>query len=246
MQPDHIMLKALLELVLHLAVVLPLLLWFMKERKRENYLKLGLFAALYIFNQLALSLPNHVAVFDFTGGNWNWSGKIYGILVGVLSIVFFKKYFAENNFITIKQEQRSVRITVIAAASLTLFSIVLSYFMGSSDWNNETLLFELTMPSTEEELMFRGVLLALLLSALKPRIGFWGNPSVLITAVLFGFVHAFGLNKDYSLSFDPLFFLMTGLGGYVWGWITWKSRSILLAWLSHNFCNFFGTLVTML
>lgn len=239
------MLKSFLELVMHLALVLPLALWLMKDRSRENYLKLGLFAVLYIVNQLALSLPNDVPAVDFIGGNWNWSGKILGILVAVISIVLFRNYFADYYFITLKQERSNIKVTLIAAASLTLFSIVLSYFMGSSDWDNETLLFELTMPSTEEELMFRGVLLALLLSSLKPRMGFLGNPSVLITAVLFGFVHAFGFNKDYSLSFDPLFFLMTGLGGYVWGWITWKSRSILLAWLSHNFCNFFGTLVTM-
>jgi uncharacterized protein len=238
--------KPFLELLIHLAVVLPVLLWFMKARNRENYTRLALFAVLYIVNQLALGLPNYFPELDFVGGNWNWSGKIFGILVGVFSIILFKKYFTDNYFITLKQERSNVRVTVIAAAALTLFSLVLSYFMGGSDWDNETLLFELTMPSIDEELMFRGVLLALLLSTLKPRMGFLGNPSVLITAVLFGFVHAFGLNKDYTLSFDPLFFLMTGLGGYVWGWVTWKSRSIVLAYLSHNFCNFFGTLVTML
>ncbi|MCU0434226.1 MAG: CPBP family intramembrane metalloprotease [Bacteroidia bacterium] len=240
------MLKSFLELLIHLAVVLPLALWLMKDRSRKNYLRLGLFSVLYLINQLALSLPYYVPAFDFIGANWNWDGKILGILTGVISVLLFKNYFSENYFLTLKQERSNVKVTVITAAALTVFSIVLTYFMGRSDWDNETLFFELTMPSTEEELMFRGVLLALLLSTLKPQIRFLGNPSVLITAVLFGFVHAFRLNTDYSLSFEPLFFLMTGLGGYIWGWITWKSRSILLAWLSHNFCNFFGTLVTMI
>ena len=39
---------------------------------------------------------------------------------------------------------------------------------------------------------------------------------------------------------------LSGFAGYVWGWITIKSRSILLAIVSHNFSNFFGTLSTMI
>ncbi|MBP7500508.1 MAG: CPBP family intramembrane metalloprotease, partial [Chryseobacterium sp.] len=42
------------------------------------------------------------------------------------------------------------------------------------------------------------------------------------------------------------YFIQTGFAGYIWGWITIKSRSILLAILSHNFSNFFGTLSTMI
>ena len=94
--------------------------------------------------------------------------------------------------------------------------------------------------------MFRGILLGLLATSLKDKISFLGNPSVLLTAILFGFMHALTLNKDYSIDFEPIYFIQTGFAGYVWGWITIKSRSILLAIVSHNFSNFFGTLSTMI
>ncbi|MCA6364345.1 MAG: CPBP family intramembrane metalloprotease [Bacteroidetes bacterium] len=240
------MIKSFLELLLHLVVIIPLAIGLMNIRSRENYMRLALFSVLYIINQLALSLPNYVPAFDFIGGNWNWDGKVLGLVVGILSVILFKNHFNGNNFFTLRQNPATIRSTVVAVSLLTITSLALSFFMGNQQWDTETLIFEFTMPSIEEEIMFRGVLLGLLSTVLKPSVPRAGNPSVLITALLFGFVHAFGLTNDYSIHFDPFFFLMTALAGYVWGWVTVKSRSILLAYLSHNVCNWLGTLLTML
>ncbi|MGL5888355.1 MAG: CPBP family intramembrane glutamic endopeptidase [Bacteroidia bacterium] len=240
------MIKSLLELLMHLAIVLPVTVLFMKDRTKETWLKVLLFVIVYIVNQLALSLPNYVPAFSWINSNWNWDGKIYGLLVGVAGWLLLKPYFKENNFFTLQQYKPGFKPALYAVIALTVFSLVLTRLMGSSDFDTETLLFELTMPSLEEEIVFRGVLLGLLSSALKPSMGILGNPAVLITALLFGFVHALGFSSDYSINFDPLFFLMTGLGGFVWGWVTIKSRSILLAYLSHNICNSVGTLLTMI
>ena len=57
-------------------------------------------------------------------------------------------------------------------------------------------------------------------------------------------MHALTLTSD-SINFI-IYFLQTGSAGYIWAWITLKSKSILLAIISHNFSNFFGTLATML
>jgi uncharacterized protein len=240
------MIKSLLELLMHLAIVMPIVLFFVKDRTRDTWIKIILFAIIYIVNQLALSLPSYVPAFSWINSNWNWDGKIYGLLVGVAGWLLFKPYFKENNFFTLQQYKSGFKPALIAVISLTIFSLVLTRLMGSSDFDTETLLFELTMPSLEEEIVFRGVLLGLLASALKPRMGIFGNPAVLITALLFGFVHALGFSRDCSINFDPMFFLMTGLAGFVWGWVTIKSRSILLAYLSHNICNSLGTLLTMI
>lgn len=116
---------------------------------------------------------------------------------------------------------------------------------GGSPFDFETLAFQLTMPGIDEEIMFREVLLGLLLNALKDKISILGNPGILLTAILFGFLHALTLDKDYSISFEPIYFLQTGFGGYVWAWVAMKSRSILLPILSHVFANFFAALVAM-
>ena len=120
------------------------------------------------------------------------------------------------------------------------------FLLGKSDFDTETLAFQLTVPGIDEEIMFRGILLGLLATSLQDKILFLGNPSILITAILFGFMHALTLNENFTIDFEPIYFLQTFLAGYIWGWITIKSRSILLAILSHNLSNFFGTLSTMI
>ena len=59
-------------------------------------------------------------------------------------------------------------------------------------------------------------------------------------------MHALTIGKNNNINFSAVYFIQTGFAGYVWGWITIKSKSILLAILSHNFSNFFGTLSTMI
>ena len=132
-----------------------------------------------------------------------------------------------------------------AAIAIVVLATAVAYATGKSEFSAETLLFQLTMPGFDEELMFRAVLLGLLLVSLRERLPVIGNPAVLITAVLFGFMHALTLDKNLSVSFEPIYFVQTGIGGFVWAWIAMRTRSILLPILSHNLANFLAAAVTM-
>lgn len=83
------------------------------------------------------------------------------------------------------------------------------------------------------------------MSSLRPTFYFLGNPGVLLTAILFGLAHGLHLDSGYNVSFDLLYFLYTGIAGYVWGWITVQSGTFLYAVFSHSFAAFFGSLITM-
>jgi membrane protease YdiL (CAAX protease family) len=72
-----------------------------------------------------------------------------------------------------------------------------------------------------------------------------GNPSILITAILFGFAHAFFLSESYGVDFRVYPFIRTMVLGLIWDWITIKSRSILLALISHNLGNVGDKLIRM-
>ena len=127
-----------------------------------------------------------------------------------------------------------------------VLATIIWYVFRKTDFNIETLAFNLILPGIDEEIIFRGILLGLLMSILKENVFSIINPSVLVTSILFGFIHALKLNSHNSIDFDIIYFFQTGLAGYAWGWITVKSKSILFAILSHNFSNFFGTLITMI
>lgn len=240
------MTKIFLEAVLQIILLIPFTILFLKEKTKMNFLRIIIFIFCYLVYQISLVLPKINSAFDFIKSDWNWDGKIYGIIFGVVSYFVFRKYFFENNFFTFKQNKEGFKSAKIGAIVVVLLSTIIWFILGKSKFDLETLAFQISLPALDEEIMFRGILLGILATSLKEKISFLGNPSILITSVLFGFMHALTLDKNISVNFDPIYFIQTGFAGYIWGWITIKSRSILLAILSHNFSNFLGTLSTMI
>lgn len=240
------MTKNLLEAFLQVLILIPFAFLWLKERNKINFQRLTIFTLCYVLYQIFLVLPKINPMFDLIKSSWNWDGKIYGIIFGIASFFVFKNYFAENNFFTLKQNQKGFKNALIASIAIVLISTILWFLLGNTKFDIETLAFQISLPGIDEEIMFRGILLGLLATALKEKIKYIGNPSILLTSILFGFMHALTIDKNYAVDFEPIYFLQTGFAGYIWGWITIKSRSILLAILSHNFSNFFGTLSTMI
>ncbi len=238
--------RFLLEALIQVAGIALIAIFLVKAKTKENYLRVLFFALIFIVYQIALVLPKLSKSFDFIESNWNWEGKIFGIVWGVICYFVFRNYFAENDFFTFKQNAENSGKTWIVAVSVIVLMSVLYYFIAKSDFDTETLVFQLTMPALDEEIMFRGILLGLFLTALRERFLFLGNPAILLTAILFGFLHAFGLSKDYKLSFDIISFLHTGIGGYVFAWLALRSESLVLPILTHGLTNFFAALATML
>ena len=230
--------------LLNIAVILPLLLLFMKERTRENYCRIFSIVLCYYICNLALTAQFHIDCLNIIGGSWNWDGKIYGIIWGIVAYFIFRDQFSENKFFTFKQNRDGLK-PAIWAAVLVIGIPTLLGTLNTKEFNLETLLFQITMPGLDEEIMFRGVLLGLMCSCLRNDGPTWRNPANLITSVLFGLVHALTVN-DVSISFSISSFIWTGMIGYGLGYMTLKTRSILLAIVAHNLCNFLQNLVAMI
>lgn len=230
--------------LLHIAIILPLLLIFMKERTRENYLRvLGIVVCYFIYNAV-LTVQFQFDCLNIIHGNWNWDGKIYGIVCGVAMYFLFRRQFADNNFFTLKQNKEGLRSALKVALAIICVSI-LGGIVNDKEFNIETLLFQISMPGIDEEIMYRGVLLGLMCSALRTGNAVWRNPAIIINAVLFGLVHALSLS-DVALQFHTMNFVWTGLLGYGFGYITIRTRSILIPMLTHNLYNFSLNLLSMI
>lgn len=238
--------RLILEPILQIIFIVPFALFFMNQRTKENYLRVIFFALIYVVYQIVLVLPRLFQPLNLIESSWNWDGKIYGILFGIICYFVFRKYFSDNDFFTLRQDKDGFKKSLFVAIFIVVLATTIGILLGSNKFNFETLAFQLTMPGIDEEIMFRGILLGLLMSALKPKISFLGDPSILLTAILFGLVHALTIDKNNSIGFEPIYFVQTFIGGYTWAWVTVKTRSILLAILSHGFSNFFSALATML
>lgn len=234
----------LLEPILHLVIILPLLLIFMKERTTKNYLRVLCIVGCYLIYYFALTLQYHFDCFNLINGNWNWDGKIYGIACGVAMYFIFRRQFSENNFFTFKQNKEGLKSALKVAVAILAIAI-LGGVVNEKEFNLETLLFQISMPGIDEEIMYRGVLLGLMCSALRTGGAAWRSPAIIINAVLFGLVHSLTLG-DGALQFNSVNFMWTGLLGYGFGYITIKTRSILIPMLTHNLYNFTLNLLAMI
>ena len=173
----------LLEPILHLVVILPLLLIFMKERTKENYLRVLSIVGCYLIYYFALTLQYHFDCFNIIDGSWNWDGKIYGVICGVVAYFVFRRQFADNNFFTLKQNKEGLKSALKVVIAILSIAI-LGGIVNDNDFNPETLLFQISMPGLDEEIMYRGVLLGLMCSALRAGGATWRNPAIIINAVL--------------------------------------------------------------
>ncbi|MBE6199652.1 MAG: CPBP family intramembrane metalloprotease [Rikenellaceae bacterium] len=234
----------LLEPILHLVIILPLLLIFMKERTTKNYLRVLSIVGCYFIYYFALTLQYHFDCFNLINGNWNWDGKIYGIACGVAMYFIFRRQFSENNFFTFKQNKEGLKSALKVAVAILAIAI-LGGVVNEKEFNLETLLFQISMPGIDEEIMYRGVLLGLMCSALRTGGAAWRSPAIIINAVLFGLVHSLTLG-DGALQFNSVNFIWTAILGYSFGYITIKTRSILIPMLTHNLYNFTLNLLAMI
>ena len=230
--------------LLHIAVILPLLLIFMKERTRENYLRVLSIIVCYFIYNAALTMQFQFNCLNIIHGNWNWDGKIYGLACGIVLYFLFRRQFSDNNFFTIKQNKEGLRSALKVALAVMCISL-LGGIVNDNEFNLETLLFQISMPGIDEEIMYRGVLLGLMCSALRTGNAAWRNPAIIINAILFGLVHALSLS-DGALQINAMNFVWTGIIGYSFGYITIKTRSILIPMLTHNLYNFTLNLLSMI
>jgi membrane protease YdiL (CAAX protease family) len=240
------MIKILIEATLQVFLIIPFAVLLLKEKNKINFQRIFVFAFCYIVYQIVEVLPRLHSTFDIIKSSWNWEGKIYGIILGIVFYFLFRRLFRENDFFTFRQHKGNFKVAMLGAIIMVILSTGVWLIFGKSEFDFETLAFQISIPGIDEEIFYRGLLLGLLCTALKDKVSFLGNPGVLLTAILFGLMHSLKIDKTNLIGFDVIYFLQTGLAGYVWGWITIKSRSILLAILSHNFSNFFGTLATMI
>ncbi|MEL6535499.1 MAG: CPBP family intramembrane glutamic endopeptidase [Bacteroidota bacterium] len=236
------MTQRLVEALLQVAVVLPLVVLALEERKRASLKVVLVFVLFFVGNKALLSLPIVYDEARVIEGNWNWAGKIYAILGSVVFLFFYKKYHRADYFLTWKQNSTfKHRGFAVVLAIFIIGALINLIFPSPMVWNSETLLFQLTMPGLDEEIAYRGIMLGLLSNTLKKDLWFFGvrlgAPAIWISSILFGLVHGLMISPAYELYFYFEAFLTSLLYGLVWAWLTLKSGSILFSLISHNLAN---------
>jgi len=224
----------------------------MKKRDREFFLTVAVFGSYVFVRQLLLYLPIEFPSTRFVDGNWNWSGKLYVIGGSILFLVIYRKLGLKDYFLTARQNHTFSKKLMIKGIKtiLILMAISVGGLMLLTDpksWDLESVMFQLSMPGIDEEIAFRGIMIGLLVKILKPDVRIFslaiGNPAIIISAILFGLAHGFHLTNSMEPVFNLIPFMTSFAVGTIWGWLTVKSGSVLLALFSHNLGNTLSVLI---
>lgn len=237
---------AFLTYTFYLLLVLPVIL--LARKKNGHFWQYVLvFILFFEVNQALLHLPRYYSELQFIYGNWNWSGKILTFVFSVLFLVLYPQLSAKEVGITLRQSGSLKLPLLIVFIFILVPAIHGGVLVPAKELNLETLAFQLTMPTLDEELAYRGIMLALVNMATSQSKVFRGvSVANLITSLLFGFVHALSLSAGLNVSFEPWYFAQTFLFGLGLAYIVEQTRSLLLPMLAHSFGNFMLNLVAML
>jgi len=209
---------------------------FMKKNK-ENYLKIGIFAIIFLVYFIMRILPG---VIGFQNFELPWESRFLTIFSGILLYIIFKKHFSDSNYLKIKQDKQNLRLTILVSMIAIIGYFVIFYFRGfQQEPNIGYLIFVSIISILEEELYFRLIILGLLMSCLDKKTQYGKYIAVILSGFIFGFWHGTFYN------FDIINIITNCIYGSILGWITIKHKSILIPAIVHMITNVLGYIITV-
>ena len=176
----------------------------------------------------------------FEESAWNWSGKTFAVLAILGMVLALPKVNYKQLGLTARQAQGWQLGWIVALGFCAVLAIAALQFPPTSfdgDW--DTLTFQLLMPSADEELFFRGLLLVMIdqtfgVSRRTVGISFgWGG---ILSSVMFGLIHGIGFDGG-TFNFAAAHAAYTGFGGLILYWLWARTGSLAAPFVVHSFGN---------
>lgn len=209
-------------------------------RKGDVSLKwFGLCLLAFAFNEFGLSLGRWATRPLTQGLAWNWSGKILALSLSVIFICFLPQTLRKQMGLRFKQAKGSSPVWIgIGLYAVVFLSIAWVSPPPDTKAYWESFAFQMTMPSLDEELFFRGLLPVIIdrcfgvsRRVLGAEMG-WG---AIVSSIMFGLAH--GLSLKNGLSIDWIACAIPGAIGLVGCWVVQKTKSLLGPILMHSHGN---------
>lgn len=174
---------------------------------------------------------------------WNWLGKAMS-LGAMLAVASLPVFGLRKVGLTIRQRPGFGAPLIVFLVLTGLFAyLAATDDAGMADF--ETVAFQWTMPSFDEELFYRGVLLLAMNEAFTRRVSIFGASigyGGLLTSLLFGLAHGFGYSNG-GFEFDAMTVAATGIPSLLLLWMRERTGSLLLPILAHCASNGLFTVI---
>ncbi len=218
-------------------VVIGPLVWWRRRRLGEPTLgksewsRIAGVIGLFLVACVVLNLPR---IGYFAELSFNWQNKI---LLAILLLVLIRTSSTLSaSRVGLVAPKRGWWLPVLGC---TLLGLALGALAESTPASGEAIAFQAIVPGIDEELLYRGVMLALIDQALRPRWQIWQGSvgwSAVAVALLFGLVHGLQVSSE-GVTFDLAYLVITSLLGVIFIWIRIRWGSLYPAILAHNGVN---------
>ena len=192
--------------------------------------------ALYLtLDDLVTGLPHLLPSLQFVTGEWNWSGKLLSLAFSALVMLALR---LSPDAVGLRLRQEHARTGAIAVALFIVWGACLGLVFRPGEPDLETLAFQATMPGLAEELAYRGIAPALLLSLWprKPHVDGIPWAVILATSAAFGVWHALSY-ADGRFAFDLMSGLFPFIGSIPGGWLRFRTKSLVVPIAGHGLAN---------
>ena len=184
---------------------------------------------------------------DWIPGRYNWEGKLLAISLWIAIIIAFFRDRLTAIGLTFKQNGpfRNIAFGVAAFCAISWALAAVFQFQGVKSGAISDILYQISMPTLEEELWFRGIMLAMLIEAFTPK-GIQKPPvtaiilAALITSLSFWGVHVIRTDGDWGFVFDVWGNLVAGGFGVMFVIVRIGTGSLVLPMLLHTWVNTAG------
>lgn len=198
-----------------------------------------------VLDSVTTLTPLYVKALQVPGAHWNWSGKILDIAVMLVVAAIFiaaKRFTARDFGLTFRQAPGTWRSVVFMMIPYLIIIAMLTakYFGETKPQTAETIWYEATLPGLAEELLWRGILLALLDRVFTARIKLAGAEigyGAIALTLVFALVHGLHFGKALEIQTSGLGALMAGVTGFALVWLRLRTKSLALPVVLHNATN---------
>ncbi|MCR9129130.1 MAG: CPBP family glutamic-type intramembrane protease [Alphaproteobacteria bacterium] len=202
---------------------------------------------LYAVHKVAVFLPIMGLVPDLTPGRYNWEGKLLGVILVLLVgwLVFRGDLRSWGLTLSQRGPAPAAGFIVAGLTALAMAAFMYLYFPGVKSEPALDVAYQMTMPSLDEEFLYRGVMLVMLERAFRPTFRLFGAPlgfAALITTLQFYATHAMGVGADWTLTM-AWFDIVSLITGALYVYVRAATGSLLLPILLHSWFNCAGYLM---
>jgi len=222
-------------LALFLAVV-----FFFRKQVAKPAMLLHFIIAFYIIETLSF-LGTLLQVQLFPSLEYSWVSKLVTLFsVLVVYRIWFPGLFRQFGF-TAPGNKEYLRWGIILVAGLIAFKFTTNYLSSDIEKiTTENIIYQATLPGIQEEVIFRGLYLALLVNAFSESsqsflrgTGVYG----VLLILLFALVHAVEIGNGFKFHFNVVLFFSSALAGWVYTWLRQRSGSLVPPIIGHNLTN---------